>query len=183
MMATEQSSPPPAEADIYNFIHTYDFSSDLEFRKGLGIILGHPEPASDADVASNNDVVLQAKCFYISRHYKNWLSEHGLNITTETPPESSKTENPNAAVGTSSTQPTSAPSQEVKKDSKDAEPAYPSSFAHIVELITSNQPIPGIEEIPDTILAGQDEPSKATKRRKPWEKNVEAEVVSSENQA
>lgn len=67
MMATEQSSPPPAEADIYNFIHTYDFSSDLEFRKGLGIILGHPEPASDADVASNNDVVLQAKCFYISR--------------------------------------------------------------------------------------------------------------------
>lgn len=66
-MATEQSSLPPLEADIYNFIHTYDFSSDLEFRKGLGIILGHPVPASDAEVTSNDDVVLQAKCFYISR--------------------------------------------------------------------------------------------------------------------
>lgn len=66
-MATEQSSSPPEEAGIYNFIHKYDFSSDLEFRKGLGIILGHPEPASDAEIASNDDVVLQAKCFYISR--------------------------------------------------------------------------------------------------------------------
>lgn len=116
------------------------------------------------------------------RNYKHWLSEHGLNATTETPAESSKTEESNTAVATSSTQSTSAPPQEEKKESKNAEPAYPSSFAHIVELITNNQPIPGIEEIPDTVLAGHDEPSKAAKRRKPWEKDVGAEVVGSENQ-
>lgn len=98
---------------------------------------------------------------------------------TETSAESSKTQD--SAVATSSTQ-SSAPVQEEKKENKNAEPAYPSSFAHIVELITNNQPIPGIEEIPDTVLAGHDEPSKATKRRKPWEKDVGAEVVSSENQ-
>jgi hypothetical protein len=116
------------------------------------------------------------------RNYKNWLSEHGLNATTNTPAESCKSEDSNTAVATSSTQSTSEAPQEEKKESKNAEPAYPSSFAHIVELITNNQPIPGIEEIPDTVLAGHDEPSKATKRRKPWEKDVGADVVSSENQ-
>jgi guanyl-specific ribonuclease Sa len=50
-----------------------------------------------------------------------------------------------------------------------SEPAYPASFAHIVELITTGQPIPGIEEIPDTVLAGQETPSIAPQRRKPWE--------------
>jgi hypothetical protein len=222
-MATQQSSSPSIEAnttiDIYNFTTTYDFSSDLEFRKGLGTILGHPaQPASDAEVVSGDDVVLQAKCFYISRFvlsnsindvlggwssanlpseddrkrniipsidfklYRDWLIEHRLNTTTETPAENSNTENSNTAVATSSTQSTSIPPQEEKRESKDAEPTYPSSFAHIVELITNNQPIPGIEEIPDTVLAGHDEPSKAAKRRKPWEKDVEAEAIGSDNQ-
>ena len=46
---------------------------------------------------------------------------------------------------------------------------YPSSFNHIVELITSGAPIPGIKEIPDTILEGQaSEPTKLV-RQKPWE--------------
>lgn len=52
---------------------------------------------------------------------------------------------------------------------KASEPAYPSSFAHIVELITTGQPIPGIQQIPDTVLAGHETPSKVTRRRKPWE--------------
>lgn len=102
---------------------------------------------------------------------------------TEIPAKSSNSEDANAAITTSSAQPILAPPQEEKKDNKNAEPAYPSSFAHIVELITNNQPIPGIEEIPDTVLAGHDEPSKATKRRKPWEKDVAAEVVGSEDKA
>lgn len=50
------------------------------------------------------------------------------------------------------------------------EPAYPSSFAHIVELITTGQPIPGIQEIPDTVLEGHDISSEKPRRRKPWEK-------------
>lgn len=49
------------------------------------------------------------------------------------------------------------------------EPAYPSSFAHIVELITTGQPIPGILEIPDTVLTGHDTASSKPRRRKPWE--------------
>lgn len=54
-----------------------------------------------------------------------------------------------------------------------SEPAYPTSFAHIVELITTGQPIPGIQQIPDTVLEGHDISSAEPRRRKPWEKDVE----------
>ena len=59
------------------------------------------------------------------------------------------------------------------------EPTYPTSFAHIVELITTGQPIPGIQEIPDTVLEGHDISSERPRRRKPWEKDVE-ETVSTQ---
>lgn len=63
---TNTTTPP---TNLYEYIASYDFSSDLEFRKGLGTILGHPEtPASDSELVKEDDkVVLQAKCFYISR--------------------------------------------------------------------------------------------------------------------
>ncbi|KAI5291358.1 hypothetical protein KEM54_005211, partial [Ascosphaera aggregata] len=42
-------------------------------------------------------------------------------------------------------------SSDSETDSQPQEPpAYPSSFAHIVELITTGQPVPGIQEIPST---------------------------------
>ncbi|KAF4155860.1 hypothetical protein CNMCM6069_007621 [Aspergillus lentulus] len=54
------------------------------------------------------------------------------------------------------------------------EPAYPSSFARIVELITTGQQIPGIQQIPDTVLTGHDTPSEKPRRRKPWEVEYES---------
>ena len=48
----------------------------------------------------------------------------------------------------------------------------PASFAEICQLIAEGKPIPGIKEIPDTILEGQATESVATKRRKPWEKDT-----------
>lgn len=49
-------------------------------------------------------------------------------------------------------------------------PPYPTSFAEIVDLITQNKPIPGIETIPDTVLEpGSSKVDKATRRKKPWE--------------
>ncbi|KAJ5653509.1 hypothetical protein N7490_000512 [Penicillium lividum] len=64
----------------------------------------------------------------------------------------------------------------------DSEPIYPSSFAHIVELITTGQPIPGIEQIPDTVLTGHEISSEKPRRRKPWEKD-EMEPKKSESTA
>ena len=48
---------------------------------------------------------------------------------------------------------------------------YPTTFAHIVELITSGQPIPGIMEIPNTVLEGQGTQPEKARRKKPWEKD------------
>ena len=49
---------------------------------------------------------------------------------------------------------------------------YPISFSQIVELITTGQPIPGIKEVPNTLLEGQASQPTTTKRKKPWEKEA-----------
>ena len=41
----------------------------------------------------------------------------------------------------------------------------------MVELITTGQPIPGIKEIPDTVLEGRASRAIPVKRKKPWEKD------------
>ena len=51
---------------------------------------------------------------------------------------------------------------------------YPISFSQVVELITRGGPIPGIKEVPDTVLEGQSSLPSTVKRRKPWEKDVGA---------
>ena len=48
---------------------------------------------------------------------------------------------------------------------------YPTSFAHIVDLITSGKPVPGIKEIPPTVLEGQGTQASKPRRKKPWEKD------------
>jgi hypothetical protein len=65
----------------------------------------------------------------------------------------------------------SSPSSTSGNQKQAPEPAYPSSFAHIVELITTGQPVPGIQQIPDIVLAGHEAPSRVTRRRKPWEED------------
>ncbi|KAL2013422.1 hypothetical protein VTN00DRAFT_947 [Thermoascus crustaceus] len=177
----------PWETSLFERVKSYPFSTDTEFRNGLAVILGHPNtPATEDEIDREDDLVLQAKCFYFSRKesltpplnfsaYKAWLNSTSAPL--QLPPLSDTTtagsQRPqvepaitSATVSTSS-QPVSTPKQESTKTS---EPAYPSSFAHIVELITTGQPIPGIQEIPDTVLTGQATPSTAARRRKPWEK-------------
>jgi hypothetical protein len=56
-------------------------------------------------------------------------------------------------------------------DANEPPAPYPTSFAQIVELITSGQPVPGIKEIPSTILTGQGTAAAKTRRKKPWEQN------------
>lgn len=55
---------------------------------------------------------------------------------------------------------------------------YPTSFAHIVELITSGQPVPGIKDIPSTVLEGQGTQPEKARRKKPWEKDETQTAVS-----
>lgn len=94
--------------------------------------------------------------------YKSWLFSRSLSSPESQPSQSTASASTTTETATAATNPSPA--------STTAEPSYPSSFAHIVELITTGQPIPGIQQIPETVLAGKEGPSTAARRRKPWEK-------------
>ncbi|OQD79734.1 hypothetical protein PENANT_c045G01716 [Penicillium antarcticum] len=100
--------------------------------------------------------------------FKSWLASQSMEKSQI--PDSLKSSS-QVSAGTSTEQDGAS--------STNAEPAYPSSFAHIVELITTGQPIPGIQDIPDTVLTGHDISSEKPRRRKPWEKE-DLETASSE---
>lgn len=50
------------------------------------------------------------------------------------------------------------------------QPDYPASFDEVVQMIQNGTPIPGVKDIPDTVLVGQGTGAAKGKRRKPWEK-------------
>ncbi|KAJ5794431.1 hypothetical protein N7457_001030 [Penicillium paradoxum] len=171
-----------SEAQVFQRLQSYSFSLDPEFANGLSIILGHPDtPATEEEINRDDDLVLQAKCFFFSRKerltpaidfvtFKSWLASR------ETDPRvtGNKEDSSQIPTGSLSEQITPGPESSIHP-----EPAYPSSFAHIVELITTGQPIPGIQNIPDTVLTGHDMSSEKPRRRKPWESD-EVKTASDE---
>ncbi|KAF3396477.1 hypothetical protein F1880_007353 [Penicillium rolfsii] len=158
---------------LFEQLKAYPFTSDPEFANGLAIILGHAgTPASDAEMSRDDDLVGKAKCFYFSRKmkitppidfaaYKAWLAGASSESNAATAVSEQSNE---ASTGTTVTTTESATAPE---------PRPPTSFAHIVELIATGRPIPGIQEIPDTVLEGHAVASEKPHRRKPWEKDVQ----------
>ncbi|KAJ6107917.1 hypothetical protein N7523_009240 [Penicillium sp. IBT 18751x] len=190
MMQPSSSQTP----DSFEKLYSYPFQADPEFSNGLAIILGHPgTPATQEEMDREDDLVIQAKCFFFSRYcapcyfdnphlllisthrkenlnppidfaaYRTWLHTRSTDAQIATPDSSLR------PGETESSLEANVPDAE---NETPPEPAYPSSFAHIVELITTGQPIPGIEQIPDTVLSGHDTASEKPQRRKPWEGEV-----------
>ena len=99
--------------------------------------------------------------------YRAWLASNAVAVnssgntsqTQQTSSNQASEPSPPDSIALSSPAPTRV-----------QEPTYPSSFAHIVELITTGQPIPGIQQIPDTVLTGFDTSSAKPRRLKPWER-------------
>ncbi|KAL8299611.1 hypothetical protein RB593_009474 [Gaeumannomyces tritici] len=58
-------------------------------------------------------------------------------------------------------------------DSGDAAP-YPNHFAELIAAVRANKPVPGVREIPDTVVrdAGVKPVGKMTAPKKPWEVNI-----------
>ncbi|KAF2755199.1 hypothetical protein EJ05DRAFT_488727 [Pseudovirgaria hyperparasitica] len=152
---------------MFSRVEQYPWDEDEEFQGGLTAILGSsssPEQAAE--------LTLRARCFYFSRKfsipvdfdaYKRYRESANLPIPNgvfvsqaDSVPCNSSTPTPNMEGANGSTQP-DAP--------------YPTSFAEIVELITSGKPIPGIKDIPPTVLEGQGTQAVKPRRKKPWEKD------------
>lgn len=151
---------------LYHQLNAYPWDEDQEFQGGLRAILG-----SVQDPAQVEHLTLRARCYYYSRKagttvdfdgYKNWV-ENQQHATNGSHPPNTDTSAMNGleegygGVAASDGGMGSAPK--------------PASFAEICDMIAEGKPIPGIKDIPDTILEGQASESQKAERRKPWEKS------------
>lgn len=173
-MATQPSNDLDLDSSTYLFhqLDSYPWDEDQEFQGGLRAILG-----SVQDPAQVEHLTLRAKCYYYARKagahvdfdgYKRWV-ENGhsqaaassLNGTHNVPAQAvAPAVDEEDAIGQGT------------GDGGMANAPKPASFAEICDMIAEGKPIPGIKDIPDTILEGQASESNAGKRRKPWEKDA-----------
>lgn len=186
MAAHESAAEQASNESLFERLEAYPWDSDAEFQSGLRAILG-PDPSPE----QAEQLTLRARCFYYTRQarrvppcdlnhtngvkdrkhgvpidftaYQNWHIQHGTppTLRSVTPPNSSQLAAPDSS-------PFLTPSPGHSAHGEAA--PYPISFSHIVDLITSGKPVPGIKEIPDTVLEGQASEPTRPKRRKPWEK-------------
>jgi hypothetical protein len=170
---------------LYHQLDSYPWSTDEEFQGGLRAILG-----SVQDPAQVEHLTLRAKCYYFARKagtpvdfdgYKNWVeSERGNSVPTNGDREvydsllESQTTSQPAVLNAEGEEGGSGMSDGLGDAPK------PASFAEICALIQEGKPIPGIKDIPDTILEGQASESSVQKRQKPWEKSDTGEVSQEE---
>ncbi|KAK6503012.1 hypothetical protein TWF481_008048 [Arthrobotrys musiformis] len=171
---------------LFLSLENYCWEDDPEFQSGLTQIL-----STTTDPLQVRHLTRQAKCFFYSRKisrpvsfqtYSAWLDREEHSAPRRRSPSREVgpplDPSPIEAVGeTNPTIPSDTPSQTDNTNPDDKTP-YPTSFAHIVELITSGKPIPGIREIPNTLNAAPPTQSSAQQRRKPWEVIPSPEISS-----
>ncbi|EGX43480.1 hypothetical protein AOL_s00215g216 [Orbilia oligospora ATCC 24927] len=176
---SKQEEFSPEDDRLFLSLENYCWEDDPEFQSGLTQIL-----STTTDPVQVRHLTRQAKCFFYSRKisrpisfpiYSAWLDREENSAPRcrspscevgppldPTPIESGSKSNPSIPSDT----PTDSTAGDPNGDDKTP---YPTSFAQIVELITSGKPIPGIREIPNTLNAAPPTQNSAQQRRKPWE--------------
>jgi len=166
---------------IYSKFDSYPFAADTEFNAGLQSILATAPGIEDEKVKSK--VELQAKIYYFCRKfsvppfsiddYQSWNSSPAGDSEAEAASRDiASSINPGASglidalMGAG---PSSKVAAEVAEGHEEEDGPPRLSYAELIELIQSGAPIPGIKDIPDTVLEGQGSAAEASKRRKPWE--------------
>lgn len=151
---------------LFNQLDNYPWDEDQEFQGGLTSITGSTE-----DQAQLEHLTLRAKCFYYARKSGTKVDFEGYKRWVENGREDGQTN----ALGSQPVE--EAPAVQVAESQGAStgsgamgDAPKPASFAEICELIAEGKPIPGIKDIPDTVLEGQSTVSQAAKRTKPWEK-------------
>lgn len=175
-MAAEPTDIDIGQTYLYHQLDEYPWDEDEEFQGGLRAILG-----SVQDPAQIEHLTLRAKCYYYARKagtpvdfdgYKQWVE--GLRSGAPT-------------NGTRSTINPIINNQQSPQEGEEGggdggmggigDAPKPASFAEICAMIAEGKPIPGIKDIPDTILEGQASESQVQKRKKPWENGMGSGTV------
>lgn len=173
-----QTKTPMAETQdaVYReFLH-FDWDSYEEFQEGLSQILdGHLALLKEQDAsvqlippAEKQQLIDQAKLFYYCTStgnilnlddYYAWKRNNGDKITLLEEPQEAPT------INASNEEETTLSNVAGEKDAP-----YSNSYHQLVDLIVSGKPVPGIKQIPDTVLSDQSSKLEARSRLKPWEK-------------
>jgi len=168
------------DPELFEKIDAYPYDTDSEFQLGLASIINQaPSPSLVPALA------LKARCFYYSR--KNGVAVDADAYTAWKAAQNSATSStPAAHIVTPEGIPSSAISSAAiehsnKSDVDEASPAF--TYAQIVEMIQTGKEIPGIKEVPDTVLEGQGTQSLKQQRRKPWETAAAAQEPAADTSA
>lgn len=159
-----------SQEQVYLEFLEYDWDSFQEFQDGLVEILdGYLSLLQERDPtvqvippAEKQQLIDQAKLFFYCTktgnilnldEYYDWKRNNGGKITlVEESEEVNAPEN---------------------RDDQDQEAPYSSNYQQLVDLIVAGKPVPGIKEIPDTVLSDQGSKLEAKARVKPWEQKEE----------
>jgi len=198
----DEAATVPAQSNalrLYDALEKYPWADDPEFQSGLTAILG-----SNSSPDQARELTTRARCFYYSRYVwcgflqitsrapRNLIKLHmhrkfnvnvdfdGYKAYRDTQPEPiSPSIAASASVAPTNTETTAGATSTPSQNTPEPPAPYPTSFAHIVELISSGKPVPGIKDIPNTVLEGQGTAPLKPKRKKPWEKDeTVAPVIS-----
>ncbi|KAG8669099.1 hypothetical protein FPOAC2_08415 [Fusarium poae] len=199
-MSQQQSSQSLAGADriralkdddaIFTAFDTYPWTKDKSFMSGLCSILG--EPGQQNPEASLSDMAIHARIFYYAQRigvnidfgsYKSWLtSKTNYQPPDVLPEEYRQHTEANATSASALDWQKAAPKTDLYIDRKAAaaqsssedQPNYPMGFAEMIKLIQEGKPVPGIRQIPNTIIRNPAVKPVGTRAapRKPWEKDI-----------
>lgn len=179
----------------YDFGADDDFVTGLQ-----EIIDGHVESLREQDplatvlAADRAQLTDQAKVFFFCLktgnileldEYRVWLARGGnrykksgqIEEIEEGPTggeQTAKGEQTQAAIGdgtnATSLDTTSQAPEGTASQAPEGTAPYSSNYQNVVELILAGKEVPGIKEIPDTVLPEQQSEAQASQRKKPWEK-------------
>lgn len=157
---------------LFHQLDSYAWDEDQEFQGGLRAILG-----SVSDPAQVEHLTLRAKCYYYARKAGTPVDFNGYKAWVENGNSGDRAEGltDGAALvdaGMDDERETTG------GDGGMVNAPKPASFADICDMIAEGKPIPGIKDIPDTILEGQASDKQAQRRKKPWEGQTEAGKAS-----
>lgn len=180
--------------EIYKEFLNYDWDSFQEFQDGLKEILdSYLENMKEQDASvtavpalDRQQLVDQAKSYFYSTKtgnilnlddYRQWKYKNGDRYVTSNQIEAVEA-NEESTIPQASNKPqrieevTDLLESEPKPAASETDdPPYSSNYQDLVELIVSGKPVPGIKEIPNTVLPEQSSISAAKQRVKPWELN------------
>ncbi|KAB5582709.1 hypothetical protein GE09DRAFT_1076099 [Coniochaeta sp. 2T2.1] len=187
------SQPTPVTPALIKSFNDYPWVKDRQFLQGLAAMLGTLLPSSDMSRAAS--VSLQARIWWFSTKqgvtispdsYASFLSAHPDTPTPE-PAILARIEDVQRRMGVTGG-PGNVPSWQAHAPKADlrvkaadgvardggggeGDAPYPEQFRAVIEAVTQGKPVPGIREIPNTVvrLPGISPVGKMQAPRKPWE--------------